>query len=137
MLARLLRTIADRCASTRARVEIATAASPVHLDLEIADKAWRRALGMMGKTQLRENDGMLLLYPRPRIVRLWMANTPLALDAIFVDEAGRILKIAHRLQPNSRRWVSSEKPAKWVLEIAGGQAMHLGIATGDRVRVST
>jgi len=91
---------------------------------------------MMGKTEIRENDGMIFVYPRPRNVRLWMANTSLSLDAIFVDENGRILKIAHRLQPYSRRQVSSGKPAKWVLEIAGGQAMHLGIAAGDRVRVS-
>lgn len=136
MITRLLRLIANRCAGVLGRVEIATAAGPVYLQLEMADKSWRRALGMMGKTQIRDNDGMLFVYPRPRLVRFWMANTALALDAIFVDGNGSILKIAHQLQPYSRRWVSSEKPAKWVLEIAGGQAMQLGIATGDQVRVS-
>lgn len=120
-----------------ADVEISTAATPVHLHLEIADNLWRRALGMMGKTQIAENAGMMFIYPRPRIVRLWMANTALALDAIFVDETGRILKIVHCLQPYSRRWVSSEQAAKWVLEIAAGQAMRLGIAAGDRVRLCT
>jgi uncharacterized membrane protein (UPF0127 family) len=136
MFARLLRLIANRRPCALARVEIATTAGPVTLQLELADKSWRRALGLMGKTQILDNDGMLFVYPRPRLVRLWMANTALTLDAIFVDGDGCILKIAHRLQPYSRRWVSSEKPAKWVLEIAGGQSMQLGIAAGDQVRVS-
>lgn len=90
---------------------------------------------MMGKTELHDVDGMIFVYPQPRNVRLWMTNTPLSLDAIFVADTGHILKVAHRLQPYSRRWVVSGKPAKWVLEIAGGQAMRLGIAEGDKVRL--
>jgi len=137
MFVRLLRLIANRCASCLARVEIATASNSVYLNLEVADSLWRRALGMMGQTEIHENDGMIFIYPHPRNVRLWMANTPLSLDAIFVDDTGRILKIAHRLQPYSRCRVSSGRRAKWVLEIAGGEATRLGIAAGDRVRLST
>jgi uncharacterized membrane protein (UPF0127 family) len=133
MLSLLLRLIAKRYPSKHARVEIATSGGPVHLDLEVADSLWRRALGMMGRTDINANGGMIFIYPHPRIVRLWMANTPLSLDAIFVDETSRILKIAHRLQPNSRRWVSSDTQVKWVLEIPGGQAIALGISTGDLV----
>lgn len=137
MLARLLRLIANRCTNARARVEIFTSINPVHLSLEIADKRWQRALGMMGKKEMRGNDGMIFIYPRPRTVCLWMANTPLSLDAIFVDDTGRILKIASHLQPNSRRRVCSGQCVKWILEITGGESIRLGIATGDRVRLIT
>jgi uncharacterized membrane protein (UPF0127 family) len=135
MFARLFRLIANRSPSARARVEISTASNSVYLNLEIADNPWRRALGMMGKTEIHDGDGMIFVYPRPRNVRLWMANTPLSLDAIFVAETGHILKVAHRLQPYSRRWVASGAPTKWVLEIAGGQALRLGIAAGDSVHL--
>ena len=137
MFIRLLRLIANRRACRLARVEISTASNTVYLNLEIADSLWRRALGMMGKTKIHGNDGMIFIYPRPRDVHLWMANTRLSLDAIFVDSTGSILKIAHRLQPHSRRMISSEDRVIWVLEIAGCEAMRLGIATGDRVRFST
>jgi uncharacterized membrane protein (UPF0127 family) len=135
MFVRLFRLIANRSARSLACVEISTASDSFYLNLEIAANPWRRALGMMGKTEMHESDGMIFVYPYPRNVRLWMANTPLSLDAIFVADTGHILKVAHRLQPYSRRWVASGGSTKWVLEIAGGQAMRLGIAAGDRVRL--
>jgi len=137
MLIRLLRLFEKRSARSLARVEISTASNPVYIHLEIADKLWQRALGMMGKKAIHANDGMIFIYPRPRNVCLWMANTPLSLDAIFVDDSGRILKIAHMLQPYSRQRVCSRQRVKWVLEIAGGESIRLGIAAGARVRLIT
>lgn len=135
MFVRLIRLIANRSPGARVRVEISTASNFVCLNLEIAETPWQRSLGMMGKTELHDGDGMIFVYPRPRNVRLWMANTPLSLDAVFVADTGHILRIAHRLQPYSRHWVASGAPTKWVLEIGGGQAMHLGIAAGDSVHL--
>lgn len=103
------------------------------LELELADSMPRRAKGLMGRSGLDGGDGMLFLYPWPRTVRIWMANTLIPLDVMFVDRSGRIVKIAPELQPHSRKWVSSDQAVKWVLEIAGGRAAVLGIQTGDRV----
>ena len=137
MLSLLLRQIAKRYPGPFVDLEITACGKQVRLNLEIANNIWRRALGMMGRTEIAENSGMIFIYPHPRVVRLWMANTPLSLDAIFVDETGRILKIAHRLQPYSRRQVSSGEPVKWVLEIAGGQSMLLGIEAGNQISFPT
>lgn len=99
--------------------------------VEIADSIFRRGRGMMGRASIPANGGMLLAYPRPRVARIWMAGTPVALDAIFADSNGRIVKIAQRLESFSKRTVSSESRVKWVLEIAAGEAVRLGIAVGD------
>lgn len=103
------------------------------LSLELADTTFRRARGLMGRASLEGIDGMLFVYPWPRITRIWMANTHMPLDALFVDRSGIIVKIAADLQPLSKQWVSSEKPVKWVLEIASGQAAALGLLVGDRL----
>lgn len=105
------------------------------LNLELAKTIPRRAKGLMGRTALEGTDGMLFVYPWPRTVRIWMAGTPMSLDAVFVDRAGKIIKIAADLQPYCKKWVSSEKPVKWVLEITAGRAAKLGMVVGDRIEI--
>lgn len=102
------------------------------LRLEIADTVRRRARGLMGRAEL-EADGMLFVYPWPRTARIWMAGTLIPLDAVFVDRTHTIVSIAADLQPHSRKWVSSGRPVKWVLEIRAGRAAALGLKPGDRV----
>lgn len=102
------------------------------LSPEVADTIFRRAKGLMGRPALGA-DGMLFVYPWPRTVRIWMAGTLIPLDAVFVDRTNAIVKIAADLQAGSRKWVSSDRPVKWVLEIPAGQAFKLGLKIGDRI----
>lgn len=105
------------------------------LSLELANTIPRRARGLMGRAALEGRDGMLFVYPWPRIVRIWMAGTHIPLDAMFVDRSGLIVKVVADLQPHCKKWVFSEKPVKWVLELAAGRAAKLGVAVGDRVEL--
>lgn len=103
--------------------------------VEVADGLFSRAKGLMGRPALEGSDGMLFVYPWPRTARIWMARTLIPLDAVFVDRAGAVVKIAANLQPHAKTPVSSDGPVKWVLEIAAGSAASHGLAIGDRLEI--
>jgi uncharacterized membrane protein (UPF0127 family) len=77
---------------------------------------------------------MLFVYQRPRQISMWMKNTYIPLDMVFIDAQRRIASIAERTTPHSLASVSSTGPAVAVLEIAGGEARRLGLKPGQRVR---
>ncbi len=99
----------------------------------IADTAPRRAQGLMYVKPLAPMRGMLFLYPEPRIVSMWMKNTLIPLDMLFIAADGRIIRIAPRTLPHSLDSITSMGPATAVIELAGGEAERLGIETGARV----
>jgi uncharacterized membrane protein (UPF0127 family) len=76
---------------------------------------------------------MLFDFQAPQLVGMWMKNTPLSLDMLFIDAAGRIARIEARTRPFSTELISSGSEVLAVLEITGGRAAELGIAAGDRV----
>lgn len=78
---------------------------------------------------------MIFVYPWPRNAMLWMANTPLALDALFVDKRGQIASIAKNLFPFSRNRVRAGSAVRWVIEIPAGRVDGCDIRTGDQVRI--
>lgn len=101
--------------------------------VEVADTADERAQGLMFREHLGANEGMLFLYPAEKPVAFWMKNTPLPLDMIFIDGKGRIVSVAAMAKPYDTSPISSDGPAKAVLEILGGSAGQLGIKAGDLV----
>ncbi len=90
-----------------------------------------RARGLMFRRHLPPDHGMLFDFGTPRIITMWMRNTPIPLDMVFADSDGTIVHIAPRTTPYSERTVSSRQPARYVLEINGGRAKALGVKTGD------
>ena len=76
---------------------------------------------------------MLFDFGETRMVTMWMANTPASLDMIFIDESGRIVRIAERTTPLSESIVSSGEPIRYALEIRGGHAKELGLDTTARL----
>lgn len=102
-------------------------------------QAWRadtvdtRAQGLMFVTELRPEQAMIFVYDLPQPVSMWMKNTLLPLDMLFVDEAGCIVKVYERARPGSLATIAADVPVTLVVEIAGGRAAELGIGTGDRV----
>lgn len=105
-------------------------------ELEVANTIFRRSRGLMGRSSLGRSDGMLFIYPWSRIVRIWMAGTPLPLDVVFVDRTGQIVKIEPNMKPFSWKSVSSGCSVKWVMELAGGEAARCGLGVGDFVRIA-
>ena len=95
--------------------------------------AEQRARGLMERPELPDRTGMLFDFGETRMVTMWMANTPASLDMIFIDESGRIVRIAERTTPLSESIVSSGEPIRYALEIRGGHAKELGLDTTARL----
>jgi hypothetical protein len=78
---------------------------------------------------------MLFLYPSDRIATMWMKNTMIPLDMLFIAADGRVVRIAERTVPQSTETISSEEPVRAVLELNGGTVARLGIEAGAVVRL--
>lgn len=101
--------------------------------VEIATTDEERARGLMYRKELAEGQGMLFDFKRDQEVSMWMKNTYVSLDMIFIRADGRIARIAERTEPLSTKIISSGGPVRGVLEVVAGTARKLGIAPGDRV----
>lgn len=104
-------------------------------DVEVARSPQEKALGLMYRTQLPAGKGMLFPYEEATEVNMWMRNTYISLDMVFIGEDRRVVHIARNTEPLSTDVISSRFPTRWVLEIAAGEAARLGIAAGDRVEL--
>jgi uncharacterized protein len=105
--------------------------------VELAVTSEQRAQGLMYRQRMPADAGMLFLYPAARPVSMWMKNTLIPLDMLFIGDDGRILHIAERTIPGSTATISSMQPARAVLELNGGTAARLKIQVGDRVLYRT
>jgi uncharacterized membrane protein (UPF0127 family) len=104
---------------------------PLKVEVVATPEGWQR--GLMGRTALAADAGMLFDYGRPREVTMWMKNTPLSLDMVFVGADGRVVRVAERTEPYSEALIPSFQPVLAVLEVAAGTAARLGIAPGSRL----
>jgi uncharacterized membrane protein (UPF0127 family) len=114
-------------------IEIASKNGVHAFTVEIATTDQERQTGLMYRKELPEGRGMLFDFGREQDVAMWMKNTYVSLDMIFIRADGRILRIAENTEPMSERIISSGGPVKGVLEVVAGTARKLGIAPGDRV----
>lgn len=101
--------------------------------VEIAKTFAERQHGLMGRKVLPHNHGMLFDFGYPQLIRMWMKNTLLTLDMIFIDEKGIIIKVVSNTRPFSLKTITSSKLAQAVLEVNGGTALRLQISEGDKV----
>jgi uncharacterized membrane protein (UPF0127 family) len=102
---------------------------------EIADTPSQRARGLMFRTQLSERHGMLFDFGRDQEIRMWMKNTLIPLDMIFIQSDGRIRRIEQNTEPGSLRPIASDGSARAVLEVRAGTSKKYGLAPGDRVTI--
>ena len=108
--------------------------SGVHVfAVEIATTEQERETGLMYRKELAEGRGMLFDFTPQQQVSMWMKNTFIPLDMIFIRADGRILRIAENTEPQSEKIISSGGLAKGVLEVIGGTARKYGIEAGDKV----
>jgi len=104
------------------------------IDVEMAETPKEKELGLMFRTELADNQGMLFSYGAPQEVTMWMHNTYIPLDMVFIRADGTVHRIERRAEPLSDRTISSEGQVSAVLEMAGGAAERLGLKPGDRIR---
>jgi uncharacterized membrane protein (UPF0127 family) len=117
----------------RSELAIVTARGEYRFRIELALTDAQRERGLQHRPFLAEDAGMLFVYDRPGAINMWMLNTLIPLDMIFIGPDGRILSIAERTRPKSLEVIPSKGPAVAVLEVLGGTSARLGLRMGDRV----
>ncbi len=116
-----------------APLTIVTASGPHHFTVEVATTPQQMEQGLMFRPSLAPDAGMLFDYGRPSMAMMWMKNTLIPLDMLFVDAEGRIINIHERAVPGSLATIAAAAPARAVIELNGGTAARLGIRPGDKV----
>ncbi|WP_306146090.1 DUF192 domain-containing protein [Roseibium sp. MMSF_3412] len=101
--------------------------------VEVAVSAPERSRGLMFREEMAADDGMLFIFEKEGDRYFWMKNTPLPLDIIYIDAAGKIVSIAADTTPFSEQTIPSGAPAKYVLELNAGTSAERGIVVGDTV----
>ena len=114
-------------------LEIVTKTGVHVFSVEMATTEEEKTTGLMYRKQLAEGKGMLFDFSPEQEVSMWMKNTYIPLDMIFIRADGRILRIAENTEPLSTRIIPSRGQTKAVLEVIAGTAQKYGIAPGDRV----
>ena len=102
----------------------------------IARSNKQRRQGLMHIESMEEDQGMLFVFDPSRNVSMWMRNTPMTLDMIFINKKGRIINIAKNTMPYTTRGISSGGSIHWVLEINGGLSDRMNIKNGDLVKLN-
>lgn len=101
--------------------------------VELAGTSEERARGLMFREELAEDRGMLFVFPRRERIAMWMRNTEIPLDMLFISDDGRVTQIHERAVPHSEAVISSRRRVRYVLELPGGTAERLGLAPGALV----
>lgn len=120
-------TVADQS------LEVVTSKGRQRFVVEVVDTAESRAKGLMFRTEMAPDHGMLFDFRREEPVWFWMKNTYLPLDMIFARADGTILSIAENTTPLSEAMVPSNGPVRFVLELNAGSSARLGLKPGDRL----
>jgi uncharacterized protein len=114
-------------------LEIVTQSGVQVFSVEMATTEEEKTTGLMYRKELADGKGMLFDFSPEQQVSMWMKNTYISLDMIFIRADGRILRIAENTEPMSTKIISSGGLAKGVLEVIAGTAQKYGIKPGDRV----
>ena len=110
---------------------IQTKDSEYIFNIEIAITEQERSRGLMYRKELKQTEGMLFLYPKKQIIKMWMKNTLIPLDMIFINKSGKIIDIFKMTIPKDLTPIGPDVKLKGVLEINGGLTSYLNINKGD------
>jgi len=102
---------------------------------EIAASKKQRALGLMFRQQLADDRGMIFIFPEPQIARMWMKDTLLRLDMLFVDDRGIVQEVKANRAPFSETLISSREKVRYVVELKGGVSAANGITSGTKIEL--
>ena len=116
-----------------AKLTIVSAGKRNDFTIELALTDSQQQQGLMFRRTMAPDAGMMFDYRTPTRITMWMKNTLIPLDMIFIGADGKVVHIAERAVPMSEEIIPSEVPARAVLEVNGGTAQRLGIKVGDAV----
>jgi uncharacterized membrane protein (UPF0127 family) len=120
-------------AADESMLEIVTKDGVHVFTIEMARSDEERQKGLMFRRELPEGRGMLFDFKPDQDVSMWMRNTYIPLDMLFINGDGTIRRIAENTEPLSEKTIPSGGPVRGVLEVIGGTAKKLGIKAGDKV----
>lgn len=115
-------------------LQIETTSGIYKYTVELAENARQKSYGLQFREKLEPGTGMLFNFKRNSVINMWMKNTLISLDMIFILENGRIQYVAEGTTPKSLNIVTSGQKAWAVLEVAAGTASRLGLKAGDLVK---
>ena len=130
----LMYNLCEVSASVKSELSIITSNGSKHNFLvEVAKTEEEKKIGLMFRKTLAKNAGMLFLYKREALRLMWMKNTFIPLDILFIDKNGVIKRVVKRTIPHSLASISSRQSVLAVLELRGGITSSLEIKKGDRI----
>ncbi len=104
-------------------------------DVELAISVDERSKGLMNREKLADNQGMLFIFPKPRIVSFWMYQTLIPLDILFFDSNGQLLELFENIPPckaSPCKTYTNKIPAEFVLELPAGTAEKINVSLGNK-----
>jgi uncharacterized membrane protein (UPF0127 family) len=116
------------------KLEIVTSSGPHRFLVEVMRSEQQRERGLMFRRSLAQDHGMLFDFGTERPVMMWMKNTYLPLDMIFIGRSGKVVGLAENAEPLSEKIIPSGAPAYGVLEVSAGTAARIKLRIGDTVR---
>jgi hypothetical protein len=126
--------LASACGTPRSTAGLAVVPVQIgdhSIKVEVAQTSSEQARGLMYRRDMGWNEGMLFTYPEERVLSFWMKNTFIPLSIAFLDDEGRIVRIAH-MKPQDLSSHSSIHPARYALEMNDGWFKKAGVSAGDR-----
>jgi uncharacterized protein len=114
-------------------LKLITARGAHTIDVEVTETPAEKSQGLMFRTSLADSKGMLFFYETPQEITMWMKNTYIPLDMVFIRADGIVHRIEARTEPLSENIIASKGDVTACLELAGGAAERLGLKPGDRV----
>ena len=115
------------------KIEVSIYNKNITFNVEIAKTIEERRTGLMYRKKLLNNEGMLFIFPREKIIQLWMKNTYIPLDVIFISENKVIVDIKKNMEKLSETIVKSKVKSRYALEFNAGLINKLDIKIGDKV----
>jgi len=116
------------------RLVFVTASGEHPFTVELVDTPAKRAIGLMYRTEMAADHGMLFDFKAERQVAFWMKNTYISLDMIFMTTDGAVVSIAADTVPESLEQIAPSQNARFVFEVIAGTARRIGLKEGDRAR---
>ena len=115
------------------KIEVSIYNKNITFNVEVAKTIEERRTGLMYRKKLLNNDGMLFIFPHEKIIQLWMKNTYIPLDVIFISENKVIVDIKKNMEKLSETIVKSKVESRYALEFNAGLINELDIKIGDKI----
>ena len=115
------------------KIDVSIYNKNITFNVEVAETIEERRIGLMYRKKLLNNEGMLFIFPREKIIKLWMKNTYIPLDVIFISENKVIVDIKKNMEKLSETIVESKVKSRYALEFNAGLINKLDIEIGDKV----